>query len=634
MTRFASLLGVILILPSVIGCGSSKPEENGKKGRPKVEIEHPEGDPNVSAEDGGPGFTGEGWLTKDPGPIGDPDAVKGGTMLSNIRAWPDNLRMYGIRSNTWLNYLIRDMCYESLLSLDPRTMEFIPSLASHWKISEDKMKFTFRINPKAHWSDGKPVTADDVIATYKLIEDDKLLDPMSKAQIVEKMEEPVKKSKYIVEIQCKVKHWLNFYSISGMILLPAHEIGDLSGEKYLEEYNFKYTATTGPYIVYPEDIKNNESITMTRRTDWWRAEDPTVKRLYNIDRIRYVVVREDRLAFDKACKGELDFYPVFTAKWWVEDLPKVDRIKKGHMLRRKVYTKFPKGVQGLAINLRKKPLDDVRVRTALAHLFDRKTMLEKFAFNEYEPLSSFYPGSDYENHDNQLIEFNPMKAATLLAEAGWSERGPDNILVKAGERFSLTLTYSSKGLEKYFTVYKEACRNAGIDLKLELIDHETLWNNLQSRKFTIASMAWGATILPQPRTSWLSRLADKEGSNNFVGFKSDLADQLIEQYDEEFDLSKRKEILQELDAELYREQPYVLFWFLPCERIIYKNKFGMPDSVLLKYHEYEDALALWWVDPEKEKKLKEARKKGTTLPQPPIVVKPWDANETATAAAE
>src|SRR5207253_1338314 len=192
------------------------------------EIEFPDGDPSVSAADGGPGFTGEGWTTIDNGPLGDPKSIKGGSIRSYINSWPDNLRFYGIRSNTSFNYLLRDLCYDALCKIDKRTLDLVPSLASHWKISDNKMKFTFRMNPKAHWSDGKPVTTDDVIATYRLIADTTLDDPVNREEIFGRFKEPVAKSKYIFEIECKQLDWRNFANLVVLAILPAHEIAGIS----------------------------------------------------------------------------------------------------------------------------------------------------------------------------------------------------------------------------------------------------------------------------------------------------------------------------------------------------------------------------------------------------------------------
>ena len=113
MTHRTIALLCLFAVP-IAGCSKSSTStgtKNGNSSAPAVQIEFPDGDPSVSAEDGGPGFTGEGWATYEPAPQGDPAAVKGGTMQSPIYNWPDNLRMYGIRSNTQLNYMIRDLCF-------------------------------------------------------------------------------------------------------------------------------------------------------------------------------------------------------------------------------------------------------------------------------------------------------------------------------------------------------------------------------------------------------------------------------------------------------------------------------------------------------------------------------------------
>lgn len=630
-----SLLAGICLLT---GCYGSSPSGSGSSASgdgAAANVKFPEGDTSVSPELGGPGFTGAGWTTSDPGPLGDPRAVKGGTMLTDVPNWPENLRMYGTGSNTYLNAVIQDLCYGSLCDLSPHTLEFVPRLASHWKISDDKMTFTFRINPKAHWSDGEPVTAEDVIATYRLIADETLVDPMNRETIVGKMKEPVAKSKYIVEVECKEKNWRNFITFATMVILPAHEITDLTGKEYLDKYNFKLTAVCGPYMLRAEDIKTNESLTLTRRPDYWGIDEPRNTGLYNFDKIRFVVVRDQRLGFDKACKGELDFIAVYTAKWWVEDLPDLDAVKQGHLIRQKVFTNYPQGFQGMVLNMRNAPLDDVRVRKAMAHLYDRKTMLAKFAYNEYVPLSSYFPGSDYENHENQPVAYDPREADRLLEEAGWSSRGSDGIRTKNGKRLSFTLLYRTPSFDKYLTSYQEACKQAGVEINLQLITPETHWQNMMDRKFEIASMAWGAVLFPSPRTMWHSGMADEKGSNNLAGFKNAEADRFIEQYDREFDLNKRRELLRQLDAIIFNEHPYVLDWYLPCERVLYWNKFGTPDTVLPRYADWRAVFSYWWADPSKEQTLKAARKSGAPItPIPPLELHPWPQEGEKTAGLD
>jgi ABC-type transport system substrate-binding protein len=126
-------------------------------------------DPSVSAEQGGRGFTGQGWQTNTTfGVIGDSRAVNGGTFRQHIRDFPGTLRIRGPEANTTLNSMIAGIVYESLLSLHPTTLDYIPALATHWQISPDRLTYRFRIDPNARWSDGQPVVADDVVATWVL----------------------------------------------------------------------------------------------------------------------------------------------------------------------------------------------------------------------------------------------------------------------------------------------------------------------------------------------------------------------------------------------------------------------------------------------------------------------------------
>ena len=623
---------LLLSLCLFTGCWAfeAPPEETTETKINEVEPEKPEGDTSVSSEDGGPGFKGEGWTTAEPRALGSEEAVKGGTILTDISDWPNNLRVYGEKSNVYTNHYIGELIYETLCRRDPHTLEWVPRLASHWKISEDQLTFQFRINPKAHWNDGKPVTSEDVIATYDLLMDQSLLEP-SYREICTHFNRPEAISKYIVQFKAKEKSWRNFIDLNLLYILPAHELDGIDGKEFLNRFNFKYTASSGPYVVAESDIKRDESLVMTRRENYWGKDDPFNQGLYNFDKIIFRVIRDRRIGFDTALSGELDFKVIYTAKWWVEDVDDLPATKMGQLIRQQVYTKVPQGIQGWAFNMRNPPLDDVRVRKALAHLFDRRTMVAKFAYNTYLPLSSYFTGGGTQNKSNEIVEYDPQEAVKLLAAAGWKDRGQDGILVKDNKRLSLHVKYSSAGFEKYLTTYQSDCAKAGVELKLDLVIPTTLMNNLATRDFDMANSARTGSFDPDPRIVWHSRTAVDENGEmvkntpNATGFQSKKADDIIEKYDREFDSKKRQELLRQLDAVIYEQHPYALQWYLPCERLLYWNKFGMPKTVLAKYTDWTWVFSSWWVDPEKEAKLKEARGKAVKLVSPPpLEVHPWD----------
>ena len=166
------------------------------------------------------------------------------------------------------------MCYEALLELHPVTLEFIPNLASHWSVSEDKMTYKFRINPDARWWDGMPVTSDDVIATWELMMDETILEPSSQL-VYEKYERPTAESKYIVSVTSKSLNWRNLlYFSASMSLHPHHILKDIDGTEYLEKYAFSLIPGTGPYKIEDKNIRNQESYTLERRVDYWAKDYP------------------------------------------------------------------------------------------------------------------------------------------------------------------------------------------------------------------------------------------------------------------------------------------------------------------------------------------------------------------------
>lgn len=579
------------------------------------------------------GFT---WITSKPQQLGDPKAINGGMVKTSILDWPDTLRIVGRNKNTYLNSITEQLCYESLLRMHPVTREFMPGLATHWYVSEDKLTFRFRINPEARWSDGKPVNADDVIATYRLSQDTSIEDPMWK-QIMGEFNEPIKISNLEVEVKCKEKNWRHFITFSGQPILQADQIANLEGKEFLEKFNYKLALGTGPYIVHDEDIKTDESITLTRREDYWAKDATANLGLNNFDRIRFMVTGNQQLALMKTIKGDLDFLVVSVAKRWYEDLTpaKLAAVKRGHLVRQKVFTKSPVGTQGFAINMRKPPLDDVRVRRALSHLWNRREMLHDFAYDEYVPSKSYFSKSDGENPANAMIEFDPERARRLLAEAGWKNRDSSGYLLKDGQRLSLKLLYRTANFEKYLNVLVEDCKRAGIEIKPNIVTQETHWRNIMDRKFELASAAWTGSQFPYPRSNWSSEMADDDNTNNITGVKSEQVDTIIEKYDAEFDLQKRNELLRQLDGELYELTPYVLDWYAPAERLLYWNRFGTPEYVLPRYGDDRDIYSTWWINPEKDEALRQAKTNpAMSLPRLPYEVDYWTSDTASASPAD
>ena len=562
----------------------------------------------VSAEEGGKGFTGEGWETNTTFDfIGDPRAVRGGLLRESMTSFPGTLRIIGPESNTVLNSLVGGMVYETLLTMHPTTLEYIPALATHWQISPDKMTYRFRINPNARWSDGQPVTAQDVVATWTLSMDEGLQAPMERITW-SKFEKPVAESKYIVRVRSRQVNWRDFlYFSQSMQIFPAHVLKDVDGETYVRDYNFKMLPGSGPYVVHEEDIKKGSSITIRRRKDYWAEKHRLNVGIYNFEQIQEIVVRDRNLEFEMFKKGDLDYYYINDPQMWVEELD-FENIQRGLIQKRKIFNHNPNGVQGLAFNMRKVPFDDLRVRKALFHLFNRGLMVEKLAYNQYELQHSYYAGSVYANPDNPKILYDPALALKILAEAGWDNRDERGRLVKRGTPLVIELLYRTKLFEKYWTVYQEDLRKVGINLNLRLVTSETLFKLVMQRQFDLVSMAWTGLLFPNPETSYHSSLADVNNTNNITGVKSGRIDEITGAYDGMFEQDERVAAIQEIDGIVAGLYPYILRWKVPFQRIVYWNRYGQPDGYLSRVGDYLDLSSLWWIDPEKSQQLDEARR--------------------------
>jgi microcin C transport system substrate-binding protein len=566
------------------------------------------GVPGVPPELGGPGFEewvkGQpGWKTATPSAVGNPEAVKGGKLRMAMVEFPSTLRIVGKDSNSTFLSAVSSLLFNSLLTLDSKTLDIAPDLATHWRISEDKMTFSFRINPEARWSDGMPVTSDDVIASWQLRVDEGILMPYTNI-LYGKYEEPVAESPYLVHVTTIEENWRHFlYFGISLALMPAHIIGGMDGSEYLEEFQFKSMPGTGPYGIDEDNIDTGRSVVITRHKNWWNADAPENRGLYNFDEIEWVVVMDERLHLEKFKKGELDVYAARKAAWWVNEF-NFDEIQRGVVQKRKIYNEKVRGISGHALNMREMPFNDIRVRRAMAHLYNRDKLIDKLFFNEYDKNFSYFPGGVYENPDNIRYEYDPVKAQKLLAEAGWDSKNSDGWLVNnAGDVFELTLTFDSPSWERIHTVFQEDLAKAGIRLHMKQMTSATQFKNNMEHNFKIAFQSWGGLFWPNPNSSWHSLTADETPSTNICGVKDAYIDSIAKLYDEEYDQRRREELIRKIDYRLSELSPYALAWAGPFHRLVFWNKFGFPEGYVGRTGDYLAIQSLWYEDPARKKAM-------------------------------
>lgn len=583
--RFACLAGVAVMAVWLAGCNR---KDGGSTGGSKPVV-----DKAVVVDSAG-----------EADPIASRAAVKGGTLTSWQGAFPKSL-------NKWLEYtsttkMITDLMFEPLFDLHSTEDREVGLMADSWSVTEDKKTFTVHIDPRARWSDGKPVTADDALFYYEVIMNPKNLTSLFRVGL-NRFEPPVKVDSLTFRMTAKEVHWNNFWEIAAITPLPKH----VWGGKDFNQNHFEFPVVNGPFRM--GEVKKDRSITLLRRDDWWGRAKRYNQGKWNFDQIRIRSMDDQIKVLEAFKKGDYDVYPVYTAMIWATKT-EFDQVKKNWVVRQRVFNKEPKGFQGLAINLRRPQFQDVKVRLALSHLLNRKLMNEKLMYNQYFLLNSYYPDlfPDNRNPNAPLLEYDPKRARELLAEAGWKP-GADGILAKDGKRFEIVIPHHGADI-RHLTVYIEDLKAVGIKARIDQISYATFAKRMDNHEFDLSWSNWGGTRLRDPEASWHSSTAMEISTNNYPGVKDRVVDSLIGLQKTEMDLSRRNEILAQLDKRLVEIVPYVLMWQSDNSRLLYWNKFGAPEHVLDKYNREDCIPTYWWVDPAKEKALADARASGGSLP--------------------
>lgn len=590
MKRLLTLLPLIL---AATGCDSSKPRETSGAFPPVVESD-------VVLEAG------------ERDPIASPEAAKGGVYSTWGGPFPKSLNM-------WLDYnsfaaQIGGMLFEPLVGMHATEDKPVGVLADSWEISPDGRTYTFRIHPDAKWSDGQPVTAEDVQFYYDTMMDPKNLTSLFRVDL-SRFARPEVVDEKTVRITAEEPHWKNFWTAAGFVALPKHAWKDVDFNKI----NFEFPVVSGPYEL--ADVKMNRSVTLKRRGDWWGRVKPYNAGKHNFDYLVFRSTEDRNKVLEMLKKGDIDSYPIFTAKIWAEQTG-FPQAQKNWVVKQSVFNKEPKSFQGLALNLRRPVFQDIRVRRALAHLLNRELMNEKLMFNQYFLLNSYYPDlyPDNINPDAPLVKFDPEKARALLEEAGWTV-GADGFLTKDGQRLTVTILHYDGTDLRHLNVYLQDLKAVGIDARIEVISRASFTKRVDDHDFDMIWSAWGASRLRDPESMWSSKTADEIATQNYPGVKDAEIDRLIELQKTEMDAGRRNEILRQIDARLVEIMPYVLLWQSGSNRLLYWNKFGTPPTVLGKYDGADSALVYWWHDPAKDAALREAQKADRALPAQPAEVR-------------
>ena len=603
------ILSVILLLPEEIFGAKKRGRRKASTQNSVLNID--------SASSGGLGFENtkesSGWETlSNLEPEGDPNAVYGGEIkLSYNGEYPKTLRGVGKDSRVWFLSILEGMVYESLLALNIEKKRWEPKLATHWKISDDSLTYMYRIDPNARWSDGTEVTSEDVLETYKLLIDKGHEDPNVYTSWAELFNEPEPLSKYIVRVTAKKKDWRSFNYFSGFYIYPAKYLKKVDGAGYLEKYQSQMMPGTGPFKLNPSMTRKGIELVMENRgNSWWSRDYTRNGGIANFKFIKFLFINDEIQLNERFMNGDFDLYSVNRASYWKTKFisSNYDQIKRGLIQRKKIYNKSPNGVGGIALNSLEEPFNDKKVREAFCYLWDIDKLIDKLFYNEYVRKNSYFPGSDYENPKNPKQEFNPKKAIKLLSDAGWTKKSGDKWITNSkGDIFEITFRIQQSS-ERIYTPLQEDLEKIGIKLNFEIKLPAQAFELIMKRQFTAAPMGWTGSTFPSPEGMMHSKYQNKHETTNITGMGIKKLDELIELYNSEWDLKKRIPILQKIDLIATNEFHYVLGWYAPYgARMLYWNKFGVPNKGISYTGEEYSSIWYWWYDKAKDVQLVNAK---------------------------
>lgn len=551
-------------------------------------------------------FPKENWKDQ-PSPLASPNAKVGGEMSVYAGPYPKSLNYY-IDNNSFAFQVFTSM-YDSLLGKNPVTAEYEPMIAERWSISEDKKVFTFWLDKRAKWSDGKPITAYDVAWTFQTIMDPKNLTGSHKVAL-ENFFPPEVIDERTIKFTAKEVHWRNLLALGTLNILPKHAFE----KQDFNKINFEFPVVSGSYKL--GEIKEGLFLKIERRDDWWLNSAERFRNTGNFQTIIFKFFEERENAFEAFKKGLIDIFPVYTARLWINET-KGEKFDKNWIIKQKIYNYQPASFQGFAMNMRRAPFDDIRVRKAMAYLLDREKMNRTLMYNQYAMHCSYFEDlySPEKPCKNEMFNFDKEKARALLKEAGWKVNPQTGFLEKNGQKFSFQfLAREASTEEKFINIYAEDLKDVGIAFKIDQKDWTAWIKDMDEFNFDMTWAAWGSVIFKDPESMWASTEADRKSGNNITGFKDPQVDALIEKQKTIFDVNERNAICREIDAIVTSQCPYVLLWGINHVRLLYWNKFGTPPTVLSKYDNEDSAYWYWWYDEDSAEDLTSAMETDEYLP--------------------
>ena len=439
---------------------------------------------------------------------------------------------------------INGLVYSSLVRYD-KDLKIEGELAESWEISADNLTITFHLRPGVTWHDGAPFTAEDVLFTYRLYIDPKTPTAYAEQYRQVATAEVLDPTTFrVVYRQPLAKALISWGELS---VLPRHL---LEGEDVTKSPLARHPVGTGPFRFV--EWKPGEKIVLEANSDYFEG------RPY-LDRVVYRIIPDESTMFLELQAGGLDTMGLNPIQYQTQtDSPAFKRQFVKYRYPAFAYTY-------LGYNLNRPLFQDKRVRQALSYAINKKEIIEGVLLGlGQESTGPYKPGTWPYNAAVKRYPYDPERARTLLAEAGWTDSDGDGILDKDGKPFAFTIVTNQGNDQRVKSgeIIQRRFREIGVDVKLRVIEWASFLNEfINPGNFDVTILGWTVPIDPDGYNVWHS---SKTGPRelNFVGFKNAEVDELLEKGRRTLETAERKKYYDRFQEILAEEQPYT-FLYVP-----------------------------------------------------------------------
>lgn len=492
-------------------------------------------------------------------PYANPDAPKGGRLVQGLLGTFDSLNPLIVRGIAVQPIVavqqMRGLVIESLMARgNDEAFTLYGLLANRVETDDLRTHVTFHIDPRARFSDGQAVTAQDVLFSWALLRDHGRPNHRQYYSKVAKAEAP---DPLTVRFDFGEPGDRELPLILGLMpILPRHAVDAAR----FEETSMTPPVGSGPYRV--SAVKPGASVTFTRNPDYWGRDLPVNRGLWNFDEIRLDYYREANGQFEAFKRGLYDFRVETEPLRW-HDGYDFAAVRNGEVVRDSIKTGLPQPSEFLVFNTRRPQFSDIRVRQALTQLFDFEWINRNYFFGLYARSAGFFAGSELSAYGRPaddrerelLIPFAShipadildgsyrlpasdgsgrdratlRNALNLLSQAGYDLDGTVLRQRSSKAAFGFEILVTTRDQERIALAYQRDLKRAGIEASVRAVDAVQFEQRRLGFDFDMIPNRWDQSLSPgnEQWFYWGSQAADTQGTRNYMGAKDTTIDAMI-----------------------------------------------------------------------------------------------------------